>query len=408
MRKKGSLFGGTLIIAGTTIGAGLLALPIVSAQIGFITSTLLMIGVCALMMYTAFIAIEINLYFGKGINISSAAEKVLGKSGRSLSTFAILLLYYALLSAYISMGTSTIKEIVSNYLDIQTTSIIPEILFTVILGAFVYACTAAVDHLNRLLFTIKVVFFGILIVALFPVINEQNLLHTSENINSIWAVIALFITSFGFHGSIPSVVDYLGLHHPKRLFWTFFIGSLIPLAFYILWQAATLGSLPLTGLHSFETVAANSNDVGTFISELNTLTESKVLNWATNGFAFLAIATSFLGVSIGLFDFFAQKGNFSNTKKGRALSALCTFIIPFIFAIYYPQGFVMALTYGGLALTIIAVIMPSLIALKIRKSRDYNPAYKVPGGKFMLILTFLIGCAIIINEIVIIIMKNPN
>lgn len=407
MKKSGSLFGGTLIIAGTTIGAGLLALPIVSAQLGFITSTLLMIGVCALMMYTAFIAIEINLYFGKGINISSAAEKVLGKSGRALSTFAILLLYYALLSAYISMGSSTIKEIVSTYLHLPTSSLIPEILFTLIFGSFVYACTAAVDHLNRLLFTIKVIFFAILITALFPVIDKENLLQSSKDFGSIWAVIAIFVTSFGFHGSIPSVIDYLGLH-PKRLFWTFFVGSLIPLIFYILWQATTLGSLPLIGQHSFETVASHNNDVGGFISELNAVSESRVLDWATNGFAFLAIATSFLGVALGLFDFFAQKGNFANTKKGRIASALCTFIIPFIFAVYYPQGFVMALTYAGLALTIIAVIMPSLIALKIRKRPDYNPAYKVPGGSAMLILTFLIGCGIIINEIAVIILKNSN
>lgn len=407
MNKKGSLFGGTLIIAGTTIGAGTLALPIVSAQLGFITSTLLMIGVCALMIYTALIAIEINLYFGKGINISSAAEKVLGKSGRSLSTFAILLLYYALLSAYISMGSSTIKEIVSTYLHIQTNTIIPEILFTVIFGAFVYACTAAVDHLNRLLFTIKVVFFVIIISTLFPAIKQEYLLYTNSDLTSIWAVIALFVASFGFHGSIPSVIDYLGVK-PKRLVWTFLIGSLIPLAFYVLWQAATLGSLPLVGENSFGAIANQNNDVGAFITELNTVSESKVLNWATNGFAFLAIATSFLGVAIGLFDFFAQKGKFSNTKKGRIASALCTFIIPFIFAIYYPQGFVMALTYAGLALTIIAVIMPSLIALKIRKLPDYKPAYKVPGGNAMLILTFLIGCGIIVNEIVIIVLKNSN
>lgn len=399
MKKNGSLLGGTLIIAGTTIGAGLLALPIISAKLGFITSLLLMIGVCILMTYTALITIEINLYFGKGINISSAAEAILGKGGRALSTFSILLLYYALLSAYISMGSSTMKEILSTYFNIQLPSLLPEVMFTIILGSFIYACTKAVDHFNRLLFSIKIIFFAILLCALFPAISTENLLNNQTEFGSIWAVIAIFVTSFGFHGSIPSVIDYVGLH-PKRLFLTFILGSLIPLTFYILWECVTLGALPLVGEYSFENVLNQKDDVGVFINELNSVTKSNVLDWATNGFATLAIATSFLGVGIGLFDFFAQKGRFPNTKKGRVASALCTFLIPFIFAIFYPQGFVMALTYAGLALTIIAVIMPSLIALKIRKLPDYNPAYRAPGGSAILFMVFLIGCGIILNEVI--------
>lgn len=399
MKTNGSIFGGALIVAGTTIGAGLLAIPIISAQLGFIGSLLLMFGICALMTYTAFVTIEINLYLGKGTNISCAAEQVLGKWGRMLSTFSILLLYYALLSAYIAGGTSTIKEMLSSYLNVDLPSILPEILFTMILGYVIYSCTKAVDHLNRVLFTIKLIIFVVLVCILFPAINQSNLLNTPSNLQSVWAMIAIFVTSFGFHGSIPSIIDYVGTN-PKRLFLTFLVGSLIPLAIYIVWEWATLGVLPLVGPFSFDNVYNNNNDVGTFIGELNSVAGGSTITWATNGFAALAIATSFLGVGIGLFDFFIQKGNFSNKTNGRLISAFLTFLIPFVFAIFYPQGFVIALTYAGLALTIIAVIMPSLIALKIRRRQDYNPSYKAPGGTFMLVLTFLIGCGIILNEVI--------
>lgn len=399
MKANGSLFGGALIIAGTTIGAGTLAIPIISSQLGFVSSVMVMIGICALMTYTAFITIEINLYFGKGINISSAAEIVLGRWGRGLSTFAIILLFYALLSAYIAGGTSTIKEVLKSYFNIQLPNFVPELLFTVILGFFVFSCTKAVDHLNRFLFAIKTIFFVILLIILFPALKQENLVASPHEIGAIWAVIAVFVTSFGFHGSIPSVIDYVGLN-PRRLFLTFMIGSLIPLVFYILWQWVSLGTLPAVGEFSFQNVHDAKNDVGVFISQLNAVTGGVTINWATNGFATLAMATSFLGVAIGLLDFFAQKAKLPNTSKGRSIAALLTFVIPFIFAIFYPQGFVMALTYAGLALTIIAVIMPSLIALKIRKRGDYNPSYKVPGGSFMLVLTFLIGCGIIVNEVI--------
>lgn len=399
MKTEGSIFGAALIIAGTTIGAGTLAIPIVSAQAGFITSLVILIGVCMLMTYTAFITIEINLYFGKGTNISSAAGMVLGKWGRAISTFSILLLFYAVLSAYITGGASTIKEILLAYFNIEAPRLIPEILFTVILGFFVFSCTKAVDHLNRFLFAIKTVFFIILLCILFPALKVENLLAKTDEVGAIWATIAIFVISFGFHGSIPSVIDYVGLN-PRRLFLTFMIGSIIPLIFYIFWEAVSLGTLPLFGEFSFKTVHDNGNDVGVFINQLNLVTEGVTINWSTNSFATLAMATSFLGVSIGLLDFFLQKAKLPNTSKGRGVSALLTFSVPFIFAIFYPQGFVMALTYGGLALTIIAVIMPSLIALKIRKKKDYNPSYKAPGGNFMLVLTFLIGCGVILNEVV--------
>lgn len=398
-KTNGSLFGGSLIIAGTALGVGTLAVPIISAQLGFITSVLLMIAVCSLMTYTALITIEINLYFGKGTNISSAAEATLGKWGRSLSTFAFLLLFYALLAAYIEGGTSTIKEILLSYFNIQLPNFLPEFLFTAILGFFVFSCTKAVDHLNRVLFAIKTLVFITLVALIWPALTQANLLIKPHNIHAIWAVIAVFVASFGFHGSIPSVIDYVGLH-PKRLWATFIIGSIIPLAFYISWQCVTLGSLPLNGTFSFQKVYESGNDVGVFISQLNAVNGKSAINWATNSFAALAITTSFLGVAVGVLDFFTQKAKLPNTPKGRSIAALLTFVIPFIFAILYPQGFVIALTYAGLALTIIAVIMPSLIALKIRKRPDYNPAYKAPGGNFILTLTFLIGCAIILNEVI--------
>lgn len=403
MKTNGRLFGGALIIAGTTIGAGTLAIPIISAQLGFLVSSMLMIAICVLMTYTALITIEINLYFGKGINISSAAEAVLGKWGRGLSTFAFLLLFYALLSAYIAGGTSTIKEILVSYFDIRVTNILPEVLFTVILGGFVFSCTKAVDHLNRFLFAIKTVFFVVLVGLIFPALSRTNLMTKPYEIGAVWAVIAVFVTSFGFHGSMPSVIDYVGLN-PKRLVRVLMIGSLIPLAFYIAWECVSLGSLPLIGEYSFQKVYDSGNDVGVFINQLNLINGGMTINWATNGFATLAITTSFLGVAIGVLDFFTQKANLPNTAKGRAIAALLTFLVPFVFAIFYPQGFVMALTYAGLALTIIAVIMPSLIALKIRKRPGYNPPYKAPGGRFMLILTFLIGCGIIVNEVISVVM----
>ena len=97
----------------------------------------------------------------------------------------------------------------------------------------------------------------------------------------------------------PPLVDYLG-HNPRRLSLAFVLGSFIPLIFYLLWQAVTVGVLPLFGNVSFSNVFAAHGDVGVFISQLNEKTGSTVLPWVSNAFTALAIATSFLGVGIGL------------------------------------------------------------------------------------------------------------
>lgn len=49
-------------------------------------------------------------------------------------------------------------------------------------------------------------------------------------------------TSFGFHGSVPSIVSYMN-GDIRKLRRVFVIGSAIPLIAYIFWQLVTLGSI---------------------------------------------------------------------------------------------------------------------------------------------------------------------
>ncbi|MEF1339087.1 aromatic amino acid transport family protein, partial [Vibrio rotiferianus] len=60
--SRSKVFGSTLIIAGTTIGAGMLALPLASAGIGFSTSLIIMLGLWALMAFTALLMLELHQY----------------------------------------------------------------------------------------------------------------------------------------------------------------------------------------------------------------------------------------------------------------------------------------------------------------------------------------------------------
>lgn len=56
---KNRTLGSVFIVAGTTIGAGMLAMPLAAAGVGFSVTLILLIGLWALMCYTALLLLEV-------------------------------------------------------------------------------------------------------------------------------------------------------------------------------------------------------------------------------------------------------------------------------------------------------------------------------------------------------------
>jgi tyrosine-specific transport protein len=63
-----------------------------------------------------------------------------------------------------------------------------------------------------------------------------------------------------------------------------------------------------------------------------------------------------------------------------------------LFALFYPEGFVLALGYAAIALSLLAVILPTLNMLKINQSLSIIE-------KMIIMLVFFIGLGIIGVEI---------
>ncbi len=166
-----------------------------------------------------------------------------------------------------------------------------------------------------------------------------------------------------FHGSVPSIVSYLG--DIRKLRRVFIIGSFIPLVAYIFWQLATLGSIDAP---AFTALLANNAGLNGLLEAIREVVASPHVELAVHLFADLALATSFLGVSLGLFDYLADMFQRKNSVGGRLQSGIITFLPPLAFALFYPRGFVMALGYAGVALAVLALIMPALLVMKSRRA----------------------------------------
>ncbi|WED28087.1 aromatic amino acid transporter [Vibrio sp. DW001] len=394
------ILGSTLIIAGTTIGAGMLALPLASAGIGFPTSLTIMLVLWLLMTYTALLMLELHQHAPSNATLHTLAKQFLGDKGKWVASIAMLFLFYALCSAYIAGGGAQFGERVSQFTGIEVNGSIATVIFTIIVAFIVTVGTRTVDHINRILFATKLVTMVTVLFFLAPNVTESYLLNMPLQQGLIVASIPVIFTSFGFHGSIPAIVNYLD-GDTKALKKAVVIGSAIPLIVYLFWQIMTLGVISQQEL-------TESKGLSALISALATKIHFNQLNQIIGIFADLALLTSFLGVSLGLFEYLGDSLNKNEGKQNRVLSAFVTFLPPMCFALFYPQGFIMALGYAAIALAVLAIFLPVMMIKKVRKDSRYEGMYKVKGGNVSLALVSSFGVLIVAAQFLITVGYLPS
>lgn len=377
-----------LIIAGTTIGAGMLALPIASAGLGFSTAVVVLLLAWALMTYTALLMLEVHQYAAIDATLNTLAKNLLGKKGQILANSSMIFLFYALCAAYIAGGGSQLQQKLNTWFAIELAPQIGAITFALLFGFIITLGTGTVDKVNRLLFTIKIIVLASMFYMLTPYVQGQHLLEMPIEQGLILSAIPVVFTSFGFHGSIPSVVKYVGIDI-KSLRKVMIFGAALPLFIYLFWQVVSQGVMSQSHLMA-------SDGLNGFISSVSNMLNNPQISSAITIFADLALATSFLGVSLGLFDFFSDTLKKGNNKRDRFITAIVTFLPPLAFALFYPQGFIMALGYAAIALVILAVFLPVAMVWVQRNQRSIsNTDYRVRGGKFALTFAAMSGVMII-------------
>ncbi|CAQ83639.1 MULTISPECIES: tyrosine transporter TyrP [Photorhabdus] len=387
-RTLGSIF----IVAGTTIGAGMLAMPLAAAGVGFGTTFVMLVALWILMSYTALLLVEVYQYNPADMGLGTLAKRYLGHGGQWLTGFSMLFLMYALTTAYISGAGELLSGSLSSWLDKPVPVSFGILIFTLVAGGVVSIGTQSVDMVNRLLFTAKIIFLIIMLAVMMPHIKSTNLLSMPLEQGLVLSAIPVVFTSFGFHGSVPSIVSYMG-GDTRKLRKIFVIGSAIPLTAYILWQLTTLGAI---SSHTFVGILAEQSGLNGLLQAVREVVATPRVELAVHLFADLALATSFLGVSLGLFDYIADLFKRRKNVTGRLQTSAVTFVPPLLCALYYPN-FVMALTFAAVALSILALLLPSMLAWRSRQIEQ--TAYRVKGGKPALVLVFLCGIAVIAIQI---------
>ncbi|MCP3697896.1 MAG: amino acid permease [Aliivibrio sp.] len=385
---KTKVLGSSLIIAGTTIGAGMLALPLVSASLGFFTASMLMIGIWAIMSYTSLLMLEVHQHGHQSATLHSLALQFLGKNGQRIATFSMLFLFYALCAAYIAGGSEQFHEKINLVSPFQLPKTFSTILFTIIVAVIIVLGTKTVDVINRGLFALKLIMLLSILFFLTPNITGEYLMSLPVHQGVFITALPVIFTSFGFHGSIPAIVNYLELDI-KKIKISLLVGSSLPLTIYLFWQGITLGQLSQS---EFEQI----NGLNQFITTIQQSIDHQFIKIALSLFADLALLTSFIGVSLGLFEFLRDSSK--KWQKSSIITAVLTYTPPLIFALFYPQGFITALGYAAIALVILALFLPVALVFSARKTYK-NAEYTVAGGNIALLLVVLFGLTIIGSQV---------
>ncbi|TDM54225.1 amino acid permease [Aliivibrio fischeri] len=380
------LIGSSLIISGTALGAGMLAIPMVLAQFGLVWGTALMLFICLGTTYAALLLLEASINVGGGLGMNTIARKSLGKSGQIITNGLLYALLICLLMAYI-LGAGDLLNKLLRGVGFELSLIQSQIAFTLVAGIIVASGTAVIDKLNRVLFGIMLLMLVLTLVFLVPDISFENMTQvTNSSTTDLVKTSAIIFTSFGFMVVIPSLVSYNHEATPKQLRNMVILGSLIPLVCYLVWLYAVVGNLTAEQLIHF-----------TNVSELISVfsAEHAFISVVLSGFTGLALLTSFLGVAMALFT-----QNQDMFKQNKVVTYVISFILPLTGAIYAADQFLSVLSYAGIILVFLAVFVPLAMVVKLRKSENAEKTYIAEGGVAMLTFSFAFGSFLLISQVI--------
>ena len=248
IHQPGSVLGSTTLIAGTTIGVGILALPAVTMPSGIVPSSALLIAVWLYTLVSGLMIAEVTLntmrLVGRpDLGMSIIVESTLGVLLARITAGAYLFVDYALLVAYIVEGGEILVSIASSLwgVNVVMSEWVGTTAFTLLFGGMMYfGREKFVEKLNNAFVAIVIAsFLGILLVG-------TKHFHPAQLLFQDWSAltpaVSVMLVALFYHNIIPVIVAQLE-GDARKIRTSIVIGSLIPLIMFIAWNAVILGSV---------------------------------------------------------------------------------------------------------------------------------------------------------------------
>ncbi len=377
-KSFGHVFGGTLLIAGTTIGVGMLALPIATGPSGFLPSIAIYFLCWLFMLCTGLLLLEVCLWMPKDSNLITMTHKLLGPTGRAICWIVYLFLFITVMIAHVSGGGQVLQDILGFPLPPWAF----DVLYVAIFSPVVYLGTRSVDRLNFFLVT-GVILTYILFISISHSYTDFSLLKRSEWSKAYLALPVVF-TAFTYQVIIPTLVTYME-KNAKKIRLTIILGTSIPLVIYVVWEVLILSILPYDALVEAKNAGQNA------IQPLKSITGHPLLFQIGKAFAFFTLTASYIALALAFLDFLSDGLKIKKRGLSKIFLCLLVFTPPTLISILNPNLFLIALNYaGGYSCAILFGLFPPLMVWIGRYRKKYNAENRqLFGGKTMLALLIL-------------------
>lgn len=353
----------------------MLALPLATGISGFLPSMAVMALCWIAMTSTALLLIEASLWMHDEVHIISMTSRILGLPGKALAWILYLFICYASIVAYTAGGGVQLSSVLSISKEMGCA------IFILLFGGVIYLGNTIVGRVNAVLFVAMIAAYFLLVgMGLDEV--KPSLLAYSRWSTSLLAL-PLLLTAFSFQTMVPSLTPYLK-RNVNALRIATVGGTIIAFLVYGVWEALILGIVPVEGANGLTQALARGEPATQFLYQhVNGIWIAQIAEF----FAFFALVTSFLGMSLGLFDFLADGFSIKKTGWGKVLLGAMIIVPTFIFAVKFERIFLLALdSTGGYGDTILNGLIPVALVWVGRYRMGYKDQMLLPGGRAALVI----------------------
>lgn len=351
-----------LLMAGNTIGAGILGLPVTTGLVGAWPSLAAMAVVWLLMLATGWIIARGVIRLNRpGLDLVSLFDHSLGRWGGVTTTVVYLALYYSLQVAYLTGAGAVMGQLFGA----------PEYESWFMVGFFILSVGLimfGMDLVRRSNALLMALLGAAFIVLLFTCVGDFDPARMERtDLVFLPGTLPILVMAFAFHNIIPASCHDLELKSGP-INTAMALGTGLALVMSAAWTVLVLGALPVESPDANNLMHAYNHGQPATVPLAGAL-KSKVVTIAGIVFSLVAILTSFVAMGTGLVGFVTDLLNRSSVTRGlsanRPLNTVISFGPPLAVAILFPELFLGALNLvGGVFNVILFGILPGLLLIK--------------------------------------------
>jgi len=363
-------------LAGTVIGAGILGIPYIVQKTGF------MVGLAYIIIIGLSVMI-VNLCLGEVVlrtegkhQLTGYAQKYLGKYGKWLMTFSMVVGIYGALTAYTIGEGSSFSAIFGG------SSIVYGLIFFAIMMVLIAIGLKAIERSEIILNILKISTFAVIVfLALSSKFFDFSNL-SQVNLSNMFLPYGVILFAFLGAAAIPELKEELE-KNKKDLKKAIVFGSLIPLIIY--------------AIFTFIVIAVN----GASTTEIATIGFGELFGKnmliIVNIFAIITMATSFVALGLALREMYEYDFKLKNYIAFGLVG-----IVPLAIFLSGWHSFVNTLGITGAVAGGIEGILLILMFWKAKKLGKRKPEYEIKINKFvgsLLIAIFIAGIVYVVANL---------